>query len=487
MHQSSGSARTLPAMPGQKLLLARRGLPVLLILALLAWGVTMLLWAPGFMSTDSGHQLGQARSLQLSDDHPVMMALIWHVLDRVWPGPGGFFVLVSVVYWAGLASLFAALEGPLVARALGLLAVGFFPPGLINMPVICKDSLMQSCLVAAVACFMLPNARWKAARYALAAVLVIVAIGARHNGATALWPLLVLPLLALPVLTGKPRWLRLLAASGASLVLTFALTVGVDRALSPLSQKTEFWQMIPVFDLAGMSVRSGELLVEPEPGVLSEGMGVDHIRSFYHPTYANKLYYCMAVGKRRCVPLFRRTQDPQRLAALSDNWVHAIVTHPKAYLEHRWGVFSALIGIGEGAPGAFYYSGKAHHALAKPYPPGPAAVKTLAWFDRQVPTFWFHPWVYLLLGCILLPVTLWHHLRGGGALPVLLVLSALSYTLGLFFTTGSAPYRYTAWATFCVVLALATLIIPLLSKLRWGRRGVTRTPAAHADPEPHLA
>jgi hypothetical protein len=289
------------------------------------------------------------------------------------------------------------------------------------------------------------------------------------------------------VLTEKPRWLRLLAASAAGLAVTFAMTVGIDRALSPLSTKTEFWQMIPVFDLAGMSVRSGELLVEPESGVLSPGMGLDHIRSFYHPTYVNKLYYCMAVGKRRCVPLFRRTQDPQHLAALSDNWLRAIVAHPGAYLEHRFVLFKALIGIGEGAPGAFYYSGKAHHAMAKPYPPRRMAAKTLAWFDRQVPTFWFHPWVYILIGCVLLPVTLRHHLRGGTALPVVLVLSALSYMLGLFFTTGSAPYRYTVWTTFGVVLALATFVIPALPSLRWGRRGLGRTPAANVDPEPRPA
>jgi hypothetical protein len=77
-----------------------------------------------------------------------------------------------------------------------------------------------------------------------------------------------------------------------------------------------------------------------------------------------------------------------------------------------------------------------------------------------VPTFWFHPWLYLLIGCILLPVTLRLHLRGGSVLPALFVLSGLSYMLGLFVAIGSTPYKYTVWTTFSVVLALALISIP---------------------------
>lgn len=474
-------------MLGSRLLLARRGFSVWVLVALVAWAVTMLVWAPGFMSRDSGDQLAQARSLELSDDHPVMMALIWHVTDRVLPGPIGFFALVCSLYWAGLALLFSALEGPLVARALGALVVGFFPPGFINIPIICKDDLMQAALVGAVALLILPTARGRAIRFILAGLLFVIAIGARHNAATAAWPLLALPLLALPVLVGKPKWLRLVVASVAGLALTLALTVGVDRALRPLGKKTDFWQMIPVFDLAGMSVITGEVLVEPESGVLYPGMGLEHIRRFYQSNYVNRLYYCMPFGGKRCAPLFRHTQDPARLAALSDNWLRAIVAHPLAYLEHRWAVGKALIGVEQGAPGAFYYSGKPHHALAKNYPPRRLAVKTFAWFDRQVGKLWFHPWLYCLIGCALLPVTLRHYSKTGAALPVAFVLSGLSYMLGLFITTGSAPYRYTVWTTFSVVLALATLVIPALTNLQLGRawsRVLAGRGGARPDAEP---
>jgi hypothetical protein len=46
------------------------------------------------------------------------------------------------------------------------------------------------------------------------------------------------------------------------------------------------------------------------------------------------------------------------------------------------------------------------------------------------------------------------------------LLSGLSYMLGLFIVTGSAPYRYTVWTSLCVVVALAILIIPAIE---WAR------------------
>jgi hypothetical protein len=338
----------------------------------------------------------------------------------------------------------------------------------VNHLLICKDSLMQAALVAAASVLILPTARWKIARYVLALLLFTIAIGARHNASTGVWPLLALPLLSFPVLRARPRWLRLLAASAASLVLTYALTVGVDRVTSPLAEKTEFWQMLAVFDLAGTSVRAGKLLVEPETGVLTEGMGLDEIRPLYQPVYGARLYYCIPFQGRRCVPLFRLTTDPQQLHALARNWLHAIVENPVAYFKHRRTVVKSLLGIKTGAPGAFYYSGVPHHPLGAVYPPSDRAARTYTWIDSQVPKLWFQPWVYVLMGCLLLPVALIWHFRGGPVLPALFVLSGLSYELGLFGAVSSTPYRYGVYTIFCVVLALVLAAISIAPAV-WAR------------------
>jgi hypothetical protein len=51
---------------------------------------------------------------------------------------------------------------------------------------------------------------------------------------------------------------------------------------------------------------------------------------------------------------------------------------------------------------------------------------------------------------------------------LMLLLSGLSYMLGLFVSTGSAGYRYTVWSMFCVVLAIAASALPAI-KRRWVR------------------
>ena len=361
-----------------------------------------------------------------------------------------------------------------------MLLAGLYPTNFTVIPSIWKDMLMQAALVAALACLVFPTRRWRVPRYVLATVFISVALGARHNAAAGIWPLLTLPLLGLPVLLGKPKWLRLLCASVVSVVLTLGLTSAVDRVLSPLAQKTEFWQAIPVFDLAGMSLQAGEVLVEPESGVLTPGMGLEQIRHFYQPNYVSKLYYCMSFRGKRCVPLFRQTQDPERLAALSANWRRAILSHPMAYFKHRRAVVKTMLGIKDPAPGNFYLAGAPHHRTAADYPLPARTTRLFNWIDTLVPSLWFRPWIYLLLGCILLPVALARYLRGGSILPVLCLMSGLSYMLGLFAATGSGTYRYTVWTSFCVVLGFVTMLVPALSA-RWLRRvgGAREAPQAH--------
>jgi hypothetical protein len=456
----------------------RRGALCFVLLGLLGFALTIYLCAPGYMSADSGDQLEQARNLRFRDDNPVLMALLWRFTDQVIEGPLGMLLFTSALHWAALGVVCWVIDGPLWARAGALVGVGFYPPTFANIPAIWKDTLTQTALMAAVACLILPIRRWQVVRYALALMFFVIGLGARHNAAAGLWPLIALPLLQLPVLLQRPKWLRLLVAFAASLVVTLLLTVGLDRSLSPLAKRTDFWQMIPVFDLAGMSVIVGENLVDPESGVLTPGMGVKEMRRFYQVNYVPRLYYCMAFRGRRCVPLFRQTADPEALAALSDNWRRAILAHPMAYFQHRREVVKALLGIENGAPGTFYMWGAPHHPVAASYPPPERAVRLFNWIDGQCTKLWFKPWLYVLIGIILIPVTFFNYQRSpardapGQALsvfPLLLVLSGLSYMLGLFVSTGSGPYRYTVWTSFCIVVALAATVVPLLGR-GWVRR-----------------
>jgi hypothetical protein len=439
---------------------AQRGLLPLTVLGAVALTITLILFAPGYMSRDSGMQLEQARSLLLNDAHPALMAVIWRFTDRIVPGPFGMLALTSTLYWAGLTGLMWSLRGPLAVRAAGLLAVGFFPPAFSNVPVIWKDTLMQAALLAGLACVVLPTQRARLARHLLALVFFAVAMAARHNAAAAVWPLLAFALLQWPVLTGAARWLRLTLASAAAMLLTVAIVLGIKAALAPFVKSENLWQHTAAFDLAGISLRRGELLIQPDNGVLSPGMGLAEIRKLYRPDYGSKLYHCVPFAGSACMEVFNRVKDPEQLANLSRTWRRAIFAHPADYLAHRWAVAAPLLGWSGGPVETYFLATAPHHKLARPYPLPPRATRALQWIEDRLRWSGFRPAPYVLLAILLLPVLLVRHLRGGPGLPVAFLLSGLSCLLSLLIAAGSPDYRYMVWTILCTVLAAVTSLLP---------------------------
>jgi hypothetical protein len=437
---------------------ARRGALFLTLLGALACAFTIYLVAPGYLGMDSAVQLDNARKFELYDGHPVLIALIWRYTDKVLPGPLGMLVLMTCMYWSGLSLLFWALRASLFARALGLLAVGFFPPVFSSVPMIIKDMLMQAALVLGFALLVAPL-RAPRVRYALGLGVLVVGLGARHNAAAALWPLLAWPLLRMPV--PRRRLARLLLAGGGGLVLTLALTLALTRALKPISIPEESWQKIHMFDLAGMSLQTGQLLIEPESGVFTNGMKLRELRQRFEPQYTLTLLHCLPYRKQGCAPAFRITLDPKELELLEDNWRRAILEHPGAYVAHRITVALPLLGVFNGPSGIFYSGGSPHHPLGAEYPVPKRSLMIMGWIEGHMGAFWFRPWFYVALSTALLPIALARFLRGRCVLPLLFLLSGLSYLLSVVLTTGSSEYRYCVWTILCTVLALITSFAPL--------------------------
>lgn len=447
----------------------REGLS-LLVLGLLAFGVTLYLCAPGYIGPDARTQFQQARDFEFWDDHPVLMALIWHYLDRVVEGPGGIIVLTITLYWAGLVALFWVLPGPLVARALGVLVVGFFPPSFSMLPIVLKDAIMHGALLLAIACIVPPTRRALSIRLAVGAVCLLLAIGVRHNAAAAVWPFLALPFMRLQVAARLRPWLRLAVGSAAGLVLAFAMTRGVDRALAPLTHRTELWQAVPTYDLAAMSLHAGELLVDPDSPVFTRGMGLTEIERQFRLDFSQTLYGCVPFRGRRCVPLFRRTLDRGELDQLSQNWRSAIAEHPGAYLAHRWELARAMLTVNQSEKELYYLSGSPHGPLAEQYPPPDRVLQFMSFMERHIQSDVYDPWVYVLPGLLLLPLALRRYLRGASPLPLLLSLSGNAYLLSIFVGASSSTYRYCVWTISCTVLTLFALALQQgLGALRFGR------------------
>jgi hypothetical protein len=444
-----------------------------LIFVLLAVGAVALssyLSGPGWLGPDSGNQLAQARSFEFRDDHPVLMALMWHYTDLVLPGPRGMLILMTAWYWVGLASLFWALPGPLWARAVGCIAVGFFPPVFSNVPVVWKDELMQAALVMGLGCFALETRRWRPARLLLGGVFFLVAIGARHNAPAAAWPLLAFPFLQSRLLSRWRPWLRWLSAMGAALVLTLALAFGLRRSLAPLAKATEFWQFLPAFDLAGISLDLDEVVIDRKTGLLTPGMGVEQIRHFYNPQYMNSLYYCLTFKGKPCVHVFNRTNDARKLARLQQNWVREIMRHPMSYLRHRYRVSAPLLGLVGGVRPIYYLDGAPYIPFNSDYQVPERTLKLLAWIEAHSGQLWFRPWLYFCINCVLIPLSVILYRRGASSLPLQCALSGFLYMGSLLAGAGSSDYRYTVWTTLSTLLSFVAAAAFVYEMARVRRR-----------------
>jgi hypothetical protein len=438
-----------------------RAAAVFVLLGLIAYAATLAIFAPGYMTRDSGVQLDQARSFELNDAHPVLMALVWRFIDRIVPGPLGMLLLMAGLYWAALSALFWSLEGGLPARALGLLAVGFFPPIFSVVPVIWKDTLMQVGLLAGITCLVLPTARGRWLRVALALVFFVVAVGARHNAVAAVWPFLVIAVLSWPALRVGSPGVRLLLASGISILGTLGLGLGSRAAAAGVSRNDHVWQYAAAFDLAGMSLRTGQVLLPPEAGVLTVGMGLGEIRQLYRPDYAMRLYNHCVPYNESCVPVLHPIRQPQQLDHLSAAWRRALVAHPGAYLRHRLAVVAWLVGIIKARPKNYFLEESPMHYLVSVYPPPPRAMGALAAIERALGWVVFNPLVYVGACLVLLALAGFRYLRRSGPLlPVLFGLSGLSYLVSLVVAAASPDYRYMVWTIACAVLGGVTSLWP---------------------------
>lgn len=453
----------------------------LLSLAIAALGFVsvVLVSRPGFMSPDSVNQLLQARSLQFSDDHPPLMALLWAATDAVVPGPLGMLLLLNAVYWGALLACFRRFPLPASLRVAGLAIAAFLPPLYVNLGVIWKDILMQGALVAVLASCLSYQQTRRPRALVFAVFWSAIAIGSRHNAGAAAWPLLALTAAAHPRLASLSRVRRAGASLLASLLVVLCLHQALTLGFRPFARQTHFWQTIALFDLAGLSVAENEVLFDREVGALRQGTTIDVIAREFNPRDHINLYRCRGKG---CRALLQQIRDPDKLARLARNWSAAVREHPLEYLRHRIDVYRHVIGLAEQPVVTF--------PIIVPNPWGyalePSRIRDVAVriLNSQLSTPLFSPWLYLLICIAALALGAVAAARGASALLLGLSASGLLYHATFFVSACSPDYRYSLWTMMCGVLAiyamhgmLRPLVAPALEQLasRWAAARSPRT------------
>jgi len=188
-----------------------------------AFALFMLYGFPGYMSSDSVLQLTEARTGHFSDGNPPLMAAEWWVLDKIISGPVLMLALQGALLLGGLYVLARRfLDARPAAWTAG--SILLFPPVLVTMAVIWKDSQMTAYLVAGVAALIQPRLRTRL----IGIGLLVAACSIRHNAVAAVVPLIAV----LFEWRQGLRWTKRLAVVGAMIVAVGIAGFGLTRVLA---------------------------------------------------------------------------------------------------------------------------------------------------------------------------------------------------------------------------------------------------------------
>ena len=304
--------------------------------------------------------------------------------------------------------------------AFATLAITWFPPVLVVMGVIWKDSQMAGYLVLGIALLL--------RRRRVLALAVLVVVGAlRHNAPAATLAPLVL-LLDRRWWIGLAAWLAVTAGSFA-----------VDGLLvnQPGPSLTD---LIEVTDIQGTATFADPIPDDDLRELLAgTNLTVDHdIQRALAANYAPKLYLEFAEHPQ---PLELSTTEAQH-AAVQHAWLTLALREPLAYLHHHWDMFRRVLEIhASSTSSVFVVAGQ------------PSLIQRVAfWFVRAIGRVWYVPFVYFVVGLFTLGFA-------RTRLELALLGSGLVYELALFPVALTADYRYSHWMILSTTIAVVLVVI----------------------------
>jgi hypothetical protein len=417
--------------------------PAAWLAALVGLALTLALFYPGFMSVDSAVQWAQARIGAYENHHPVLMALTWSAIDRVWPGPGGLFVLHSTLFWLAAGWLaYEAFQRTLPQVVLAL-ALGLWPPVLGVIAHVWKDGPMTAFVLLAVAALLAEHRRPSRWLLVLAVAMLAIACAYRHNAL----PLVIPFAWYIGDRIGLCRLWRI-AATGLVTVLIATLAVLPDR-LPGVTQRT-MWPMLALCDLAAVSIAVDEMLIPPSAH--DPRLTVDELRGLYLP-HAHIAIFDNEGGKIP-IPSMTELSDVQR-RDIARAWRRLIVDYPQAYLAHRWQTSALLFGVypSRVPDGMTLWLGMSSLGDNPPVERlSPLRDGSAAWLRTLIDTPLFSAWLYV---AALLALAASAFRRTVHPLFWPVVSSALLYALPLTMIAVSAEFRYLLWTVVAVPVCMA--------------------------------
>jgi hypothetical protein len=419
------------------------------IAAILAWvaglALSLSFW-PGIMAWDSGRQYAQALSGHFDDWHPPLMEWIWRLLISLMPGPGLMLTLQLGIYSAALGFLaYRTWQHGHRRQAAWLAATGLFPPTLLLMATVIKDSLMAATLLAAfVFLGRFCDTGNRLSRF-IGVGLVLIASCLRFNAFLAGLPLL---LMAMPTHWARHRGRAAMVIAGATALLLLIMPMA-NWLLHAKRSGVEL--SLVIFDLGGITAHGGGNAFPPmairNPIEVNQGCYLaerwDRYSWWVDPLCPIQFVTVSSVFTEQRI-------NPELF------WIKAILAHPLAYVAHRldhWNIASQF--LVRKADERWITSASDPNDWGFRVEPNLAnrAISAAVWAVNSTPAGWPCWWLALSFGLVMLSRRL-HQSRQMLALSG----SALLYDLGYGVFSVAAELRYYCWSMMAALIATVMFV-----------------------------
>jgi hypothetical protein len=318
---------------------------------ILAACANIALWWPGMMSDDSLTIYSEVLSNRYSDHHPPLMALVWHYANMIYSGPLLMYLINMAMLWSTIGILAFGLFTTPSMRYLFFI-IPWTPWVLVHSGWIWKDlifTLGYGLLSALLAQHTVKKTRFTSWGMAGFCLLLVYATAVKYQ-AQFIAPFILTWCFYVQL---NRKWASVFMGILTSLLLSYSIK-GINTLLVTHrgSGSSYSWQYVKIYDLAGISVATHQVLV-PEFLWRHPHIQITDIQRKYH------LYWEPLIVEPDS-PL-RATQNDTEREELLSCWKKQVLSHPFAYLKHRGIIWSQ--GLLLSAPGRSWVLKKLGHEI----------------------------------------------------------------------------------------------------------------------------
>jgi preprotein translocase subunit SecE len=321
-------------MNGHSGALRRWSTPLIAAAIAVGYGLTLLIFYPGIMTYDARYVHIDALQGNFGDWQSPVMTALWAAIDPIAPGAASMFLLIATLYWLGFATLALGLARRSFTAALVMVLMALTPPALVFVGIIWRDVLFAAVWILAAAMAWSIAERRDVLRYGvqvLAMVMLVFGFLLRPNA------LFAIPLLAASIIWPNRFEVRRTALLYVPVIIAcYALIPTVYYGVFAAKRQNALHSIL-VFDLGGIThfTKQNQFPVTWTPD--QEQRLTD---SCYQPAAWD---YYWTTGP--CTFVMERLESDKIFGSpiLAAAWWRAVVTHPVAYLQHRFSVMGQFL------------------------------------------------------------------------------------------------------------------------------------------------